>query len=732
MNSGTTRRDFLRRSATTLGAAAAASALPGAISRALAVDAAVRTGTIKDVEHVVILMQENRGFNHYFGTMRGVRGFGDRFPIPLESGKSVWYQADGSREIPPYHLDSKRSSALLIPDTPHSFSNAQAAWNQGKLGFWPKFKTEYSMGYYRRDDIPFQFALAEAFTICDAHHCSVTTGTDPNRIMFWSGSNYNPELGRQGINCKEDQSEPNNSRSWITGEWVPDAWPQTYQYANNAFTWDTIPDVLERSGISWHIYQDMNDNWTGAMHGGLAFESFRTAQPGTPLYEHGMTGGPDFVDRLREDVLNGTLPQVSWVLPTQASSEHPSVGSSPTHGGNFTADVLDALTANSEVWSKTVFLLTFDENDGLFDHVPAPAVPSYNPDGSLAGESTVPVDGEYFDASANPSQWLKPEDTVTGTTRPWGLGPRVPLYAVSPWSRGGWVDSQVFDHTSVSMFLEQRFGIEIDTISPWHRAISGDLTSAFDFEHPNDKRFPTLPDQSNWAASDAEQRTLPDPTAPATPEPLFQEPGTRYSRALPYELHTDASVDRTAGTVTLRFHNTGHQGAVFHVYDRLHLDRIPQRYTVEAGKQLTGVWDAAATDAGAYDLEVHGPGGFFRSFSGSTDAHTAPEIELRYDRRERSVVLTVRNPGEHPATLQVEPHAYRFDGPRTIHVSPRREVRKSWSLNTSGNWYDFTVTTDGSSLERRFAGRVETGRDGISDPAMAAQLSVVKNPVGTE
>ncbi|MFG2923557.1 phosphocholine-specific phospholipase C [Streptomyces sp. NPDC048305] len=732
MSSASTRRDFLRRSATTLGAAAAASALPTSISRALAVDAAVRTGTIKDVEHVVILMQENRGFNHYFGSMRGVRGFGDRFPVPLESGKPVWYQSDGSREIPPYHLDPARSSALLVPSTPHSFSDAQAAWNQGKSGFWPKFKSEYSMGYYRRDDIPFQFALAEAFTICDAYHCSVTTGTDPNRITFWSGSNFNPELGRQGINPRDDQSEPNNLRSWIKGKWVPDAWPQTYTYASNAFTWDTLPDVLERAGVSWHIYQDMNDNWTGAMHGCLAFESFRTARPGTPVYEHGMTGGPDFLDRLREDVRNDTLPQVSWVLTTASNSEHPGAGSSPTHGGNFTADVLDALTANPEVWSKTVFLLTFDENDGLFDHVPAPAVPSYNLDGSLAGKSTIPLDGEYFDASADPAKWLKPQDTVTGTTRPWGLGPRVPLYAVSPWSRGGWVSSEVFDHTSVGMFLEQRFDIELDTISPWHRAISGDLTSAFDFRHPNARRFPDLPDQSHWADSDAEQRTLPAPKAPAAPEPLFQEPGPRYSRALPYELHTDATVDREAGTVELRFLNTGDKGAVFHVYDRHHLDRIPRRYTVEPGKQLTDVWTPTDADSSAYDLEVHGPGGFFRSFTGSTDAPIAPELKLRYDRAAKSVVLTVRNPGARGIMLRVEPHAYRFAGPRAVHVGPRREVHKRWPLWTSGDWYDFTVTTDGSPSEHRFAGRVETGRDGISDPAMAAHLQPGSARAGTE
>src|SRR5512140_578586 len=173
------RREFFRKSASVAGAAAALTVLPPAIRRALAVPAAVDTGTIQDVKHVVILMQENRSFNHYFGTMRGVRGSGDRFPIPLESGKAAWFQSDGTREIPPYHLDKEKTNARLVPSTPHSFSDSQAAWNQGKFGQWPRYKTEYAMGYYRREDIPFQFALAEAFTICDAYHCSITTGTDP-------------------------------------------------------------------------------------------------------------------------------------------------------------------------------------------------------------------------------------------------------------------------------------------------------------------------------------------------------------------------------------------------------------------------------------------------------------------------------------------------------------------------------------------------------------------------
>ena len=143
-------------------------------------------------------MMENRGFDHYFGTLKGVRGFGDRHPVPLESGKPVWFQSDGTREIPPYHLDTATTSAMRVPGTPHSFRDAQAAWNQGKFGFWPKFKTQFSMGHYRRADLPYQFALAEAFTICDAYHCSVTTGTDPNRIMFWSGTNADPAARARG------------------------------------------------------------------------------------------------------------------------------------------------------------------------------------------------------------------------------------------------------------------------------------------------------------------------------------------------------------------------------------------------------------------------------------------------------------------------------------------------------------------------------------------------------
>lgn len=696
------RRRFLKLA----GTAAALSAFPPSIRRALALPASHVTGTIGDVEHIVILMQENRSFDHYFGTLRGVRGFGDRHPIPLASGKPVWFQSDGAREVPPFHFDTKTTSALRTPGTPHAFPDAQAAWSQGRLDRWAQFKTSLSMGYFRREDIPFQFALAEGFTLCDAYHCSVTTGTDPNRIVFWSGSNFDPELRARGENSTDASAEVNNLRCSIEGTY-PDP---GYRYKGSAFRWPTIPDLLERAGISWRIYQNPNDNWSGLMHGCLAFESFRNSKPGDPIHENGIAGG--WLDRFEKDIKNRNLPQVSWILPSQLWSEHPS-GSSALQGAEFTCRVLDALTSNPEIWGKTVVFLTFDENDGLFDHVPPPAPPSFDSDGMVAGKSTLNLSGHYF--SDPERKYLRPDDRVSATVRPWGLGPRVPMYVISPWSRGGWVNSQVFDHTSVGRFLEKRFGIAVPAISPWHRAVCGDLTSAFDFVNPNDTTFPELPPVANASAQVIAAEERPRPTPPQIPDTLFHEPGMRRSRALPYELHVDGRTRPKASQLTLTFRNSGQTGAVFHVYDRLHLDRVPRRHMVEAGKVLKDNW-RLRDDDGRYDLWVLGPNGFVREFRGKLpgDDRASAVVELKYALANRAVELIATNEGQDNATLIVHANAYRRDGPWTLQVGKHRRVTRQWSLVASHHWYDFTVT--GYHFARRFAGRMETGAPGFSDP----------------
>jgi phospholipase C len=652
-------------------------------------------------------MLENRSFDHYFGTLRGVRGFSDRHPVPLASGKPVWNQSDGEHEMAPFHLDTKSTSALRVPDTPHTFADAQAAWNQGRFGFWPKFKTPMSMGYYRREDIPFQFALAEAFTICDAYHCSLMTGTDPNRIVSFSGSNFDPECGALGKNCTAAESEVNNLRCSIKGT-LP---TPGYSYQGSAFTWPTLPEVLELAGISWRIYQDPNDNWSGLMHGGLAFESFRDSRPGSALYEKGMTAAS--LDRLAQDVKDGHLPQVSWVLPSMQWSEHPSP-SSPIQGAEFTARVLGAITSNPEVWGKTVLFLSFDENDGFFDHIPAPAPPSFNDDGTLAGSATLNLAGQYF--SDPERKYLHAQDPYRAALRPWGLGPRVPLYVISPWSRGGWVNSQVFDHTSVGQFLEKRFGITVPGISPWHRSVCGDLTSAFDFMTPNEGVFLGLPPVSDSASVIAAITKLPRPAQPVTSESLFQEPGMRRSRALPYELHVQARTGGLANQLTLTFRNTGKVGAVFHVYDRLNLERIPRRYTVEAGKALRDDWHLQF-DKG-YDLWVYGPNGFVREFRGALigTVQGMPEVELVYDVASLNIRMIARNESRAEMTLVVRANAYRTDGPWTLRVAPGRRVAREWSLVASHLWYDYLVT--GGHFEQRFAGRMEIGAPSFSDPAL--------------
>jgi len=707
------RRDFIKLSAT---AGLAASLWEPLLQKALAVAAYNATRSIKDVQHIVILMQENRSFDHYFGAMKGVRGFGDRFPIPLESGERAFHQSDGEKIVPPYRADRKTSNAAFINGTPHNFPDTQAAWNQGKYGFWPLFKTPYSMAYYTREEIPFQYAMAEYFTICDAYYCSIATGTDPNRIVFWSGSGWDPEKQAAGVNCTDADSEPVNLRCWIKGE-MPEP---GYTYQGSAFKWPTIPDVLQQAGISWRIYQDPNDNWTGAMHGCLAFESFRNAKPGDPIYENGMRHWS--LEDLANDVKNNTLPQVSWILPSQSNSEHPGAPSSPYRASNFTHEVLSAITSNPEVWSKTVFFLTFDENDGLFDHLPAPAVPSYNLDGTLAGKSTIDVNGMYFhddkdnlEDTNTPRVYIDKRDTISGNLRPWGMGPRVPMYILSPWSKGGWVDSAVADHTSVGQFIEKRFGVTIPAISPWHRAVSSDLTSAFDFVTPNDPKLPVMPDTAGFEKIDAASKELPKATAPAQPAQLYQERGTRLSRALPYRLHCTLKYLKDKNLVQLVFKNKGNKGAVYHVYDMHRLDRIPRRYTVEATKSLADEWEVSETN-GAYHLEVYGPNGYFHKFEGNI-GNAEPEIELEYDHQKGDISIHLQNGSRTPLHIEIEANAYEYEKFDPISLAAGKRLKKYIRLDKSSNWYDFTVkTTNGFS--HRFAGRVETGRAGISDPAM--------------
>ena len=682
------RRDFLRLAGATIGVAM----LPQSIRDALAIPAASETGTIKDVQHVVILMQENRSFDHYFGTLHGVRGFTDRFTVPLPDGRTVWQQKDLFTEVQPYHLDSRIGNAQCVEGTPHTWPDAHAAWNHGRYGQWPLFKKRQSMGYYKEAEVPFQFALANAFTLCDSYHCSVQGGTNPNRLFLFTGTNNPSGMG--------GGPAINNSYDKLGA-------------SDQGYDWTTYPERLEAAGVSWKIYQDMADNYDNNPLAG--FQNYREAyetDANSTLVSKGLTSTlrNKTLDGLKTDVLSGALPQVSWIIAPAAYSEHADQ-SSPVQGAWYTQQVLEALTADPATWSKTVLLLMYDENDGFFDHAPPPCAPSLNLDGSRAGASTVDDSSERH-----------------RDQKVYGPGPRVPMTIVSPWSKGGWVNSQVFDHTSVIRFLETRFAVHEPNISAWRRAVCGDLTSAFNFATPNEERFPTLPSFSKSEAdglrrSQEQLDAVPVPSGNSSTAPR-QRTGVRPSRALPYELHVNSSINVLGAKVQLQFSNTGSAGAVFHVYDRLHLDRIPKRYTIEAGKMLSDGW-STLMDLGRYDLWVLGPNGFHRHFQGELSTASllngpAAEIRVGYDGDNSTIQAELRNTGKVPCTFIIKANAYSKDGPWRYTVKAGDAVRPHWSLTNSGRWYDFSVALEeDSNYTRRFAGRVENGRPGISDPTIA-------------
>jgi phospholipase C len=410
-------------------------------------------------------------------------------------------------------------------------------------------------------------------------------------------------------------------------------------------------------------------------------------------------------------VASNSLPQVSWIAAPEAYSEH---SNWPTnYGAWYISQVLDALTSNPEVWSKTALFINYDENDGLFDHI----IPPYPPQSADQGQSTVDASNEIFQGSAS-------YPTANYPVGPYGLGTRVPMLVVSPWSKGGYVCSQVFDHTSLIQFIEKRFGPHhpglIETQIPaWRRAVCGDLTSAFNFARP-DATVVALPSTSGYAppAADIASATrYPDyvPVVPANQTMPTQEPGQRPARPLPYELYVDGDADLPQRSFNIGFRNTGDAGACFHVRSG-NTSAGPWTYTVEAGKSLSDTWNVASNPNGEYDLSVYGPNGFLRAFKGGIAAGRANlDVDSRYD--DAGIKLTVTNRGVAACTVNI---VNSYTNEAITHWLDRgQSVSKNWLLRTSHGWYDLVihVNTD-QGFQQRLAGHIETGRDSASDPGI--------------
>jgi phospholipase C len=688
--SSTDRRAFLQL----LAAGAAGAALPASIARAMAIPANNRTGTIADIEHIVILMQENRSFDHYFGTLQGVRGYSDPRAVTLPSGNPVFYQPDGAGYVLPFHPTAHNLGLQFVEDLAHDWGTTHGAWNEGKYDQWVPNKGTTTMAHYKRQDIPFHYALADAFTICDAYHCALLGPTDPNRYHMWTG--YVGNNGKGGGPVVDN--------------------------AEAGYGWSTYPERLVDAGITWKIYQDIGNGltaegywgWTSNAYIGnygdnslLYFHQYQHAKPGTPLYEGALQGtnisvGGTLFDQLLKDVQEGTLPQVSWIVAPEAYTEHPNW---PTnYGAWYISQMLDVLTSKPDIWSKTAFFLCYDENDGFFDHM----VPATPPQTRAEGLSTVDVTEELFAGSA---------DYAPG---PYGLGARVPMIVISPWTKGGYVNSEVFDHTSIIRFIEQRFGptnpaLVEHNITKWRRTVTGDLTSAFNFKTPNDAIVP-LP--STEAYIPPNQNRYPDyvPTVPATQKMPKQEAGQRLARALPYNFNVGSTVDIDAATITLKFLNAGTAGAVFQVRSG---DATigPWTYTVSPSHHLADVWNTSLT-GGLYDLSVYAPNGFFRAYRGSTVPGTSANLvsSVTYDTKGIGLTLTVTNKG--PACTVTVLDTYTNQ--TTAQLLPQGDSLKTYFARKAlYGWYDLVITCDIDSIfGQRLAGHIETGKDSATDPAI--------------
>jgi phospholipase C len=398
--------------------------------------ARLTSAPISDIKHVVVLMQENRSFDHYFGTMPGVRGFADP-SVPT----SRFYQPDSQNPdsyLLPFYTDTHSTSAQNLPSNSHSWGPQHQCWDNGKMdGFVTAHLAadgvagQYTMAYFMRDDIPFHWALADAFTICDGYHCSMLGPTWPNRLYLMTG-----QVDPAGV-----------AGGPVYSNYVP----------AEGYSWQTYPELLTSAGVSWKVYQEVDNYGMNVLE---YFDQYQNAASSSPLFQNAMKVYQ--AGQFEYDAINDRLPTVSWIIPTSYQSEHPDY--MPAAGAAFIASKINAIASNPDVFAKTVFILIYDENDGFFDHVTPPTAP--------AGTA-----GEYI--------------TVDRVSDPIGLGFRVPCIIVSPWTVGGFVCHDTFDHTSVIRLLELVTGVTNPNISQWRRQTVGDFTSALGV-FPSG-RFPRLP-----------------------------------------------------------------------------------------------------------------------------------------------------------------------------------------------------------------------------------------------
>ncbi|MCW2263159.1 MULTISPECIES: phosphocholine-specific phospholipase C [Sphingobacterium] len=840
MNSS--RRDFIKKSALLSGSAALAGMLPATIQRALAINPEAGS-TFYDAEHVVFLMQENRSFDHLYGTLKGIRGFNDPRAISLPNGNSVWAQSteDGKTYIP-FRLNVKDTKAPWMGSTPHGWADQTDARNAGKYDRWLNVKKPYNkdyadvpltLGYCDRSDFPFYYSLADAFTVCDQHFCSSITGTHPNRWYWMTGT------------VREKNEPQAKAHLWNISD-----------YNKPTLNWKTFPERLEEKGISWRIYQNEltigaglsgeESNWLGnfgtnvmeyfkaynvRLHPGNVhnlnqrkkvvqqeidriganpseeadqrrlqaaikvlgmidesleiytignFEKLTSREKSlnnkaftinsndpdfhsltTLMYKDGneerklQVPKGDVLHQFRDDVAQNKLPTVSWLMTPANFSDHPG---RPWFGSWYVNEVMEILLKNPEVWKKTIFILTYDENDGFFDHVPPYAAPNpYRQDvGKVSANIDAKMEWVLKDQQTNPSAM---DDRIRESSI--GLGYRVPLVIASPWTRGGFVNSELFDHTSSLRFLEnflaRKFGKDIreENITTWRRSICGDLTSIFR-PFNKDKTDPVDHIDKQAFIEDvykSQYKDIPKNYRPLTVEEVVkinrdpksfslfpvQEKGIKSSCPIPYELYVDGNFDHENKKyeVTFQAGNQVHQsksnGAPFLLYAIEPYENELLRtweYAVTAGDLLKDSWNLSSFKNGNYHFKTYAPNGFYREFRG-TSHHPEISVKCGYEFEKGysncltgSVQLNFHNSSAEERKLTIKDASYQQQS-KAIILKPNEKKSIVVALSASHGWYDLVIEATGfPNWLERFAGHVETGQVSKTDPLMGGVYSI--------
>jgi len=597
------------------------------------------TGTIQDVQHVVILMQENRSFDHYLGSLHAVRGFSDPDVLVFPNGTNDFCQP----QFVNYSVLPFEMSAQCLSDVEHGWSDSHQAWDNGRWDQWIPVKGPACMAFYSRTELPFYYALADAYTVCDAYYSSVLGPTYPNRLYLWTGTIDPNTIG----------GGPATDNSVPAG----------------GYTWTTYAEQLQAAGVSWRVYQSYSDYYN--LNPLRWFASFQKAAPGNPLYDQGMALVADVVAAFQSDVTNGTLPSVSWIIPPWSCSEHPPY--SPANGEVLTKSLLDALASNPAVFSSTVFIITYDEAGGFFDHVPPPIPPPGTPNEFVYGQ-------------------------------PIGLGVRVPTIIVSPWTRGGYVCSQVFDHTSVLRFLETWTGVSATNISSWRRQLCGDLTSAFNFQNP-DTSYPPLPVVTPVSCPGSVTATPPSIQTLPT-----QEPGPNLVLPLPYQPGAVAQGDCASNQIDVILTNGGPASVHFAVYANSYRSDGPWQYDVPGGSSIAAAFNVQTNSGGFYDLSCYGPSGFQWRFAGSLNTNcNLVQANFNLDLNDGGITVNLQNLSSSTVTFNLT-NSYQPGGPYTYSVPARSSVTGIFlPITNQAGLYDLTATTGSyPAFRRRFSGQINT------------------------